>query len=60
VYTEGTAAVVAQVSPLATTFKLFVDNNPVPVTCTTHGNVIGHITDCVSGPCNVNKPTLNE
>jgi hypothetical protein len=32
----------AQDTPLATTFTLFELANPVPITCTTHGKVIGH------------------
>jgi hypothetical protein len=60
VYTFGTAAAVVQGVPLATTFALFVATNPVPVTWTTHGAVIGQSFVMVSGPFSVNTPTSKE
>jgi hypothetical protein len=59
VKTGGTAAAVEQVTPFATTLALFVLTSPVPVTCTTHGAVIGQSFVIVNGPFNVNGPTSN-
>jgi hypothetical protein len=57
----GTAAAVVQGTPLATTFKLFEDTNPVPVTWTTQDDVIGQsVFAKVRGPCSVNTPTSYE
>jgi hypothetical protein len=60
VYTVGTGAAFAQVTPLATTFTWFVLTSPVPVTCTTHFEVIGQSFVMVSGPFSVKTPTSNE
>ena len=56
----GTAADVEHVSVFATTFAWFVAASPVPVTCTTHDDVIGQSFVIVSGPFSVNKPTSKE
>jgi hypothetical protein len=60
VYTVGAATAVEHVALFATTFAWFVDAKPVPDTCTTHDAVIGQSKFYVSGPFNVNRPTLNE
>jgi hypothetical protein len=60
VYTVGTAPAVEHVSPYAIAFAWFVAANPVPVTWTTHGDVIGQSFVIVSGPFSVNKPTWYE
>jgi hypothetical protein len=60
VYVVGTAADVEQVTPLATTFALFVATSPVPVTCTTQDIVIGHSFVIVSGPFSVKTPISKE
>jgi hypothetical protein len=57
VYPVATAAAVVQVTPLATTFALFVAARPVPVTWITHNEVIGQSLVMVSGPFSVNAPT---
>ena len=60
VYPVGTEAPVEHVTPFATTFALFEDTSPVPVTCTTHDAVIGQSMSCVNGPFSVKTPTSNE
>jgi hypothetical protein len=60
VYPVATAAADVHVTPLATTLTLFVAKNPVPVTCTTHDDVIGQSFVMVRGPFNVKTPTSNE
>jgi hypothetical protein len=60
VYTAGTVADVEHVTPFAITFARFVEARPVPVTCTTHGDVIGQSFVMVSGPFSVNTPTSKE
>jgi hypothetical protein len=60
VYPTGVDAVLLQTSEDGETLTWFVKANPVPVSWTTHGEVIGQSFVMVNGPFSVNTPTLNE
>jgi hypothetical protein len=60
VYPTGVDAALLHVSDEGETFTLLFTAKPVPVSCTTHGEVIGQSFVIVNGPFNVKPPTLKE